>query len=253
MLGLRPKSPWRHYVSAFRESLNLWAVWLPGSHIEVGDYGTLDKNCFQKKGTLREYIELEPKSVRKRKIDIILQLGRFGKIQASAAAEAKQALGPSASVHLDVSASRGVFLRIDGLTKAEFLTPIPIQRRLVQSFRERGAFWNKDWLLVHEVFSADSFTVLASQGRKSGLQVQGSVDALQQIDMGKAQGGGSMEVVGATDLNILGANGPVAIGLMRVEIEGLDQHGYQMMPSNSVRLSVFRPQDVDFVDEEDSG
>jgi len=253
MFELWAKAPWRHYASAFRDSLNMWAVWLPGSHIEVGDYGVLERYCFQRKGNISEFIDVPPKQVREKDIDIALQLGRFGQLKGAISGEAKHTLGPLASVELDVSATKGIFLRVEGLTKTEFITPIPIQRRLVEAIRDQGFFWKKEWLLVHEVFLADSFAVLATRGKKSSLLVRGSVEALQELGVGKAKSGGSLGVAGATDLNILGAKGPIAIGLMRVEIAGFKGGEYKLMPDNAVRLSAFRPQDVRFPSDEETG
>ena len=71
------KKPWAQYVSAFRDSLNVWAVWWPGDHVEVGDFGVLEKGCFRRRGTLKTHLRIGGNDIRDKVIGTKLQIGGF--------------------------------------------------------------------------------------------------------------------------------------------------------------------------------
>jgi hypothetical protein len=48
---------WQKYVRAFRKDLDAWAVWEPGSPVEICDYGVVEGGRWCKRGTLWEMVE----------------------------------------------------------------------------------------------------------------------------------------------------------------------------------------------------
>jgi hypothetical protein len=249
LAGKRPA--WYHYVSAFRDNLNIWAVWIPGDlSIEVGDFGPVEDGLFRKRGSLRSVIGFEDKDVRKRPNAANLQLGGFtnkhleahGKVAAEALA--------SASANLNIGASQGVFLRATDLTKSSLLSPTSIERRLSDAVRAKKLSWEPDWLLVHEVISAASFIAISTQSQNVSLQVHGSVEALDNMNIGKATGDGKLAISGDTAMTILGKAGPLGLGLMNVEVPLLDDEWNRFTSGGAspVQLRIVSPQSVTWAD-----
>jgi hypothetical protein len=156
----------------------------------------------------------------------------------------------SASASLDLGASRGVFLRATDLTKSSLVSPAALERRLSDAVSTKALSWDPDWWLVHEVISAGSFIAISTRSQNASLQVRGSVDALNNMNVGKAAGDGKLVISGQTDMTILGEAGPLGLGLMTVEMPPLDDKWSNLAAGDAlpVKLRAILPQGVTWAD-----
>jgi hypothetical protein len=220
--SLGPKPVWRRYVSAFRKNLNVWAVWWPGDTVDVGDFGIIDEGCFRRKGSLREFALLQKKDIGRRTIADGLELGALGKFQSSAQMEASADNVASAMAEIDLSSSHGIFFRATDLTKSYFLAPTNVEQRLSDAIFANSIVWQSEWLLVHEVISAGSFVALSTLSQRGSLQVRGTIEALENLSVGKADARGKLELSSQSDFKVLGKSGAIVMGLSRVDVPTLD-------------------------------
>jgi hypothetical protein len=66
---------WERYVRAFRKDLDRWAVWEPGSPVDVYDYGVVDDGRWRKLGCLWERLERTERDVPKESGPTDIQFG----------------------------------------------------------------------------------------------------------------------------------------------------------------------------------
>jgi hypothetical protein len=182
------------YTKGIKRKLkNHWAAWLPGTHVAIGDIGTLNGCVFEKVGTLDE---LKLKHYAETDADPSpLSLSSESGVEVSfkAAGETNpsfQHIGAAeAGLKIDFGAQGAFVLEAPETFVSEIGDRLNLRRQIVSAFNK--GVWEKDWLVITRVLKATTATVLISKSSNASLELTG-----------KANLSGAVAALGAADAGI---------------------------------------------------
>ncbi len=206
-------SAYLSYMKAFGNDLRQIAVWEPGTHVELGDYGEVRKQSWERLGNLWDLIPKADQRVREYRNSTLdqLSLGSAEVIRGNSDAGFAGVPG-SLSISIRFGKEDSVFVRAD---KCETRSLTHIQEIAEQVASYNG--WEKNWTFVSEVRSAKRFLVLL--GSTAGGQVQVTAktnDLLDSFLAGGITADIGIQISGSEVLQFLGRSGPIHMSLVRV-------------------------------------
>lgn len=226
----------QQYTKELRNGLGYLATWLPGMPIFLGDVGLIDDGVFKRVSHLQP-LGVGFKTQKDRSTDRY-EYQSSGKISVEMSAKGESAAGFShisdaeAGIAVTFKDEKAVVLSAEGV-RSDLIKDLDA---LETSIRERSDVWDPDWVVVTEVVTAASSTVLISNSSDSRIELKatGSVgsaglkladaDAKLQIAMSR---GLHTQIVSATGLTPLFRGVKVRFG---IDFWGRARHGIEMQP-----------------------
>ncbi|HTN98086.1 MAG TPA: hypothetical protein VL101_14030 [Nordella sp.] len=151
----------------------LFANWLPNNLVEVGDYGILQNNHFQRQGSLREYgaeFDVEDRNAGKANLEYKDKV----KVDFGASAGINTGVGQSAKVAVKMT-DRGAFLY--HLSKMKIQRPDSDRRfneQIAAALINPALTLPEDIVLVTEVHHAGKATIIVADSNDCALDLQTS-------------------------------------------------------------------------------
>lgn len=205
----RVMAEWKNYLRSFRRDLDSWAVWEPGSPVELFDFGVLEEGRWFKRGSLWDvtpktaddtYEESEPAD------------WSFGSASASGidvGADAGTAVG---RVRICFGSRHSLYARGWKSTYLQVKHLHQLTDRIL-SLKEE---WPRDRYIVTGLRTAKKFTVLAASEPHSEITVTGCVPDLQSFMTGNLTANATVNVTGKVAYSFIGKVGPIHIDLVRL-------------------------------------
>jgi len=166
-------SPVRLYQQEMHNNLGFFATWLPSDRIEVGDAGVLDAGRFRKMTSLKdlgiEYSVEEGEATQ----DLKYTATQGTSISTSADAAAAKLL--KAEITVEFSRNGAFVFHASALRQRSIQDRPSVAERLTPMV-ERGR-WQKEWLLVESLHTAECATIIVSEESSAGLVLSASSDA----------------------------------------------------------------------------
>ncbi len=171
----------KHYVQEVRDNTNYLATWLPTVTVAVGDVGTIRDYEYQPLTNLKALgidFESAPAHVvadvnyySAGSVSISTKLAGDAPLAGSALAQAK------AGMSIRFSRDNGVVLLAARCQSRQIKQMLEVSNEILK--RHTTGEWKPDWVLVTEVVSADSTTILISRGSSAAIDLAatGSVSA----------------------------------------------------------------------------
>lgn len=171
-------SPVKLYQKEMYDNLGLFATWLPGSSVGIGDVGILEFGRFIKLTSLRE-LGIPQGS---RRIGSKQNMNYTAAVERSVAATAQAGVAldvADTSVHLRFTRQGGYVFEAIGMLNIE-LTQRTILADQIVAAHERSK-WSKEWLLIDSICTAESATIIVSE--ESGSEMVLKAHAALQAGM----------------------------------------------------------------------
>lgn len=169
------------YAAQFREHLRLQPVWQPGSAIEPGDIGVMDRGVFVRQGHIAQFA------------DVPLRL-----VETPIPGDQKFAVGVSLSLDLggnatiDPSLVVGATLKIDRAGGVAyhahdlFKRTIDNLRQVLAAVPWESDLWPDGTVFVAEVTDAARVTLVLTEATGSEIKVTGKAGPLQMLELADA-------------------------------------------------------------------
>ncbi len=163
---------WDEFVNKFDRA----PVWLPGTKMDLGEIGKIDRRGYLRVASLSDFginFNPEPSSA---------QTEYFVASEHASAQDVEVKAGasvPAAGAHVEAgmemsfSAACAFVVRVAGVEA----TKITNVREVEDAIRRRHAvnpFWEKDWIYVQEVVTAQPCIMVVSEGAKAKVSVKAS-------------------------------------------------------------------------------
>jgi hypothetical protein len=167
---------WKQYTKEMAVKFGYFATWEPGVPLAVGDVGVIRRNLFTRISTLDDFkIKFD---VRKDPTTTKLSHASSGKVKITFKAAGKPALPGSsladaqAGVSIDFySENATVFETIECRTEA-IKDQVAVGKAVAELYA--GGGWNKDWVVITEIISSGSGTVLISAAKNAKIELSAS-------------------------------------------------------------------------------
>ena len=179
----------------FTDRFSRLPVWLPGlEDMAVGDIGVIDERGWQRLYNLKADFSIDY-SVSNSDTDpqYVVDSRYAASNSLAASAALGQAIGPVAAAGLNLDASfsaSGAFVVRAYNVRGEKVANVGKVDELIAARDARQRFWNRKWIYVTEVATAQPFLILvsASDGARAGVRADASLVESQigeaRIDMG---------------------------------------------------------------------
>jgi hypothetical protein len=158
-------SPVKLYQKEMHDNLGFFPTWLPGDSIEIGDAGVLERGRFRKMTSLAELGIAGDIEKAASKQDVQYTSTQGTKITASAGADAMTVA--RAEIAVDFSREGAFVFHASRLRPQHLKNRAAVGQELLKAY-EKGK-WEKDWLLVESLHSAERVTIIVSEDSSAGL------------------------------------------------------------------------------------
>jgi hypothetical protein len=197
------------YGASFREQLHHFPVWDVGSAISLGDYGTVDGNCFSKLGNISDW-DIRPELDTSMPPAAYYEFTSEGtKVVNTGAAAAVAGAKAALEVHFETAFS--MFVRADQSHVVSMANAGRVGNQL-----KSAVGWKKKYCWVSSVRVAHSVVLLMNTRGSSSIRLEGDPGALGEVAAGKISGSASasVTVTGDAGLRYLGGAGAIYVDLM---------------------------------------
>lgn len=188
------------------KALQEYAVWQPGDHTELGDYGVIREGCFRRIGNIKEYLSRIDIHTKKNLLEHI-------SLRSDSSTELKPVASDRVTLSFKFAKTNGVLLSAKDV---EVNTVLDLQSlgKLISEIAE----WDRSWHVVTSVRNAGRFVLVISWD--PDLAVEGSVKEVEEFMKGCPASGSQVKLTGKINLKMIGENGPVSVRLHQLKRSG---------------------------------
>jgi hypothetical protein len=209
----------KKYDRRIRRVLGLRAVWHPGAVIELGDIVMLRRGVFVPVEALSDFgVSFRKKRGRETELTLNAQGVSDTLIQGGAEVASAEDLRPGVPAQLEISFDRNdtYYLRTPRLVSTAMDNLAAVGRAAARlsdwDFRRNYIVWR--------VLQATQFTFIGSRRKGRKIVFSGSGKAVAKLLAGGGSGGVTKTSSRKLDLEMIGAGGPIAIGVTRIRRDG---------------------------------
>jgi hypothetical protein len=150
-----------------------FANWLPPDRVDVGDFGLIKNDRFQRSGSLGD-LGLQFEIEQTKKIDGQLKFSDGTKmtIAPSLGAEAPIFKGAKASIALEFSGQGAFLYHLAGINQRRFRNPPEFFKQFAIKMAAGDVVLNDDAVLLDEVKTADKATIVVSESKRGKFDLQ---------------------------------------------------------------------------------
>jgi len=202
---------WKRYVRAFKRDLDAWAVWEPGTQVELCDFGVVEGGRWSKLGSLWELVpKTEKDTVEESKPAELI----FGSATISELDTQLSAPSDLASVTVRFGSTDSLFVRASKSIQSRVANLQDLSERLLKAKDK----WKREWYLVTGVRRAAKFTVLSAGESNAEVKVSASVANLHSFLAGNIAADAGLRFAGNVAFSFVGRSGPIHLDLARIRI-----------------------------------
>lgn len=192
----------------------LFANWLPPDQVEVGDYGVITRERFQRDGNLRNWniaCEIETPG----KADGKLEYSDRVQVQAGAALKAGAQVpgqkSPKASAKISFKGQGAFLYHLSGITSRRLANSRTFYEELACKWLAGEVRLEENSVIVNEIRVADKATIIVSEGHEGSLELQGDFSLNGQAVLADVKGGLSVSASTGSLFQWLAADGTIPI------------------------------------------
>lgn len=213
--------PHRLYDDTLRAALGCRAVWPPVlAPLRLGDFGAVDGGVFRRLGHVEEFgLGFAAERGQPAQLDLVSADARLTRFAGGAEVPSLAGLGAvAASVHVEFTRSDGFLIKSAGVEVEQIADLGALARRLHAARAPDGRRWRPlAWRLVWQLYRGRDVLFFAARSAGSRVELHGSAVGLH--GPGGSAGLVSHRAAGLA-FEVVGASGPVGLGLARVRIAG---------------------------------
>jgi hypothetical protein len=202
----------------FRE-VKMRAAWLPiSNNFAVGDFGVICDGVFQRMGNVRSDLQVEFQTApggQASKLDFKSEQVRSVRLVGDAAVNVFPGNAVDASLRIEFEKDRSFYLKTQ-LTLAQMTSVFDVASRIALV----GGWNPKKYKVISGVYTGQNCVILSSRKGKAEIVISGKSDALQRLEMGKAEASLQISSSNNLGLEIVGDSGVVGLDLFSVKPSG---------------------------------
>jgi hypothetical protein len=165
-------SPARSYQQEMHSNLGFFTTWLPGDDIAVGDVGLLEDGRLRRVTSLESlHIPYETKEGTSRR-DLQYTSTRGTKIAVDAGASVSGVA--KGKITLEFSENGAFVFHVHGLREERLADLRTAAAGVIDAYKSRR--WEKDWVMVESVHTAEVATIVISQDSSASLELEAAAD-----------------------------------------------------------------------------
>ncbi|HEX3757829.1 MAG TPA: hypothetical protein VHW23_03945 [Kofleriaceae bacterium] len=205
----------RGYGAAVRKQLRHYPVWDVGRPIQLGDFGTVDDNCFTKLGNIVDEYEATPEpepAASPAPWDFKSEGTRDDdhKVEASATGTA------TASLVVTFSAAFSLYIRAPSSMVLAMRNIAAVARQIENVGKQAAVPWRGDYCFVAGLRRTPCLTLLVSTQASSTMKLTGDTTALEALRIGKAAVTAGIQTSGDSGLTSVGQDAAVYVDLIKL-------------------------------------
>jgi len=197
----------------------LFANWMPSDPVEVGDYGVISRERFQRDGSLRNWnIDFDIETPKK--LSGKLDYSDRTKLRVGAALKAGAAIpgqgSPTASAKINFEGEGAFLYHLSGITSRRLLNSRTFFEELARKWLAGEVKLEENSVIINEVRVADKATIIVSEGREGSLELEGNFSVGGEAVLADVNGKLSVSSSAGNLFQWLAAGGTIPlIGLVR--------------------------------------
>jgi len=192
----------RQYTQELRDHTQYSGTWLPTIRVSPGDIGRIEHYQYQALTSLAQ--QGVPFQVTPGQVQADFEYASAGAVSLGFKLSGQAPLAGSAltqaeaGVHIRFSRENALVFRAAGCVSAAIANRLQLEKEIIA--RYRAGNWEKEWVVILEVVSAQSATILISSGRSAALDLRaaGKISAAH-FNLADAQAG--LEVVQESNIS----------------------------------------------------
>ncbi|HWM91923.1 MAG TPA: hypothetical protein VN493_14250 [Thermoanaerobaculia bacterium] len=197
-------SPVKLYQREMHDNLGFFPTWLPGDRIEIGDVGILEGGRFRRMTSLAELGIAGKTEAGAATQDVQYTSSEGTKIATTAGAEVTAV----AKAEITVDFTReGAFVFHASRLRPQYLENRAAVGQEIVKVYKKGQ-WQKEWLLVEALHTADRATIIVSEDSSAGLVLVASAETpLSSISLADPKVGLKIAATHGKVVHIIGGKG----------------------------------------------
>ena len=181
------------YIDEMRTHFDYLPVWLPNTHLELGDVGTLHRDRFERETSLAELgIQFRP---RERDHDIDFEYASAGNASIDVTGDAEPT-----RVAVSFRREHGVVFQATACRSTEIADRHTLGRTVL-ALAETGQ-WQRNWVVVTEVVTTGPTVVLISSENDARIDLTASLPVQLALAVPLASASAALEVVSSRGIGV---------------------------------------------------
>ena len=213
----------KSYCKILRQHVRMHAAWLPVStNFELGDYGLWRGGVFTPIGNIREFDVplMEISEGNPVTLSYVSSGTRIVHLQGGVeVSNIANVGGGEAELKLEFSKSESFYIQAPRLDSIRITNIAEIAHRL-QGSKVDGRRWRLRYKVVHEIFTAECVTLLATIEKDTSVSVRGEASLVQSVESGAVNTAMQAQFSRKVGVNIIGQRGPIGLRLFRCRASG---------------------------------
>ncbi|HXO26760.1 MAG TPA: hypothetical protein VOA80_05420 [Thermoanaerobaculia bacterium] len=164
------------YTQEILRELKLYAAWVPGVPLKLGDYGLLEGSTFYPAGNLADLdVSFKPrKDPNEKRVFYLSEGSQQAQIGAGASAQAGPLANAKAALKVSFNRAHAVLFNAAGVTYESMANAGDLQGQLLPLLQRR--IWNPRHAVITELTRSGSTTVVISSGSNGGCVLEAEAD-----------------------------------------------------------------------------
>lgn len=203
---------WKQYTQELYEKFRYFAAWEPGKPMKLGDIGVMNRNLFTFVGNLSNLniafnIRTDPGQgnlthVSAKKVNISFKAAGKPSLPGSVLGQTE------AGVTIEFNSENSTVFELMSYRSEMIENQLEIGKKIIQLYKHGQ--WNKEWVLITDLISADSGTILISAAKGAKVELSFQADArINTVNLADASLGFKMEFMSNMNTKILPGDGPL--------------------------------------------
>jgi hypothetical protein len=173
------KGPTEQYTDEMSRKFGYYATWTPGRQLEIGDIGTLKDNVFTKLSNLTTrdiMFEQDKPDKTGEDLDYKSQgnVTIATKLSGCAAPAESVLTNVDAGVILEFNKENSIFFRARNCKTSSIKDILSLGDNILQMYRDGE--WNKHWVIITELVTAESGTVIISNSSTGKIELKANAN-----------------------------------------------------------------------------
>ena len=167
------------YMNEMHEEFHYYATWEPGTPLSIGDVGVLNHNEFNREANLDD-LNIKYQVLRDPSSNPLRYVSKGNtSIMTKIAGEAnipgvKGLKVADAGVVINFKKEKGVAFEALGVTHQTIKNIIALKQDIINAYKEKK--WQKEWVVITDLISAKSATVLISKAADASVELHAKAD-----------------------------------------------------------------------------
>lgn len=202
----------RRFSRALHDEIDVYAAWLPvTNNFRLGDYGVISDGVFAKLGNIDEFkVKFNEEDGAQSHLKFRSAGTKVGHFVAGASAPALPQADIDAKLVIEFTAGDSFYINAN-LTSSEMQNVAQVGRAL-----HRVEGWRPKYRVISSIYAAKHCTIISSRKAGSKIELSGTANALQMLELGQASAGVTVSSEESVGLELIGRSGVVGLRMFKL-------------------------------------